>query len=88
MAQGTIYVENRDSVDLFVTIVDRNTASGKVIWTDERLNENETRQLTCEIDGGFQANIDWVAKQVDDTSIVTSGSEKVNENSTLSVYAS
>ena len=87
MSQGTIYVENRDTADLFVTIYDRNTASADPIWNKQRLNDDETKSLTCEIDGDGEANLEWIAERTDDPTVKSSATEKVDENSTLEVYA-
>lgn len=87
MSQGTIWVENRDTADLFVTIYDRNTAGPDVIWEKRRLNDDDRETITCQIDGSGEAQLEWVAVRADDNTISSSGTGKVDEGGTLEVYA-
>ena len=88
MALGTIYVENVDNHDLFVTIIDRNTAGGDMLWNRRRLNDGENPpELNCEIDSNGEANLDWEATRADDPSYSSSGSERIEDRDTLEVYS-
>ena len=87
MAQGTIYIENTDNHDLYVTINDRNAFGNPAIWTNEPLNEDETKGIICEIDGDGEAHLDWSAVERTDPEVKSSGRETVNEGERLSVYA-
>lgn len=88
MAQGTVYVRNADTEDLFVTIKDLNAAGNPVVWDQKRLNEDRSEPLTCEIDGNFEAHLEWTAVSTSDGTITNSGTEKVGESNELEVYAS
>ncbi len=88
MAKGKVYVRNTSIQDLYVTIIDRNTANGEKPWGDEkRLNEDESLPLECGLDGDYEANLEWVAKQVSDQTVTASGAEKVGDGGSLDVYA-
>lgn len=88
MAQGKIYIRNSDSEDLFVAIKDLNTGGSDVLWDEKRLNEDDTEPLVCEINGGDEAYIEWVATSTIDGSSSSSDTVKVSEGNETEVYAS
>ncbi len=88
MAQGNIRVTNTEGADLFVTIKDLNTINNDVLWNGERLNEDDSTQLVCEIDGSGEANLDWYAERTSDPNTSHTQTDTVDENDELEVFAS
>lgn len=88
MSQGTVYIRNSDTNDLFVTIIDRNASPGGTkIWDNDPLNEDQTLPVMCQINGDGEARLDWKAIDTQNAEETASGTERVDEGSEFTVYA-
>jgi hypothetical protein len=61
----TISVSNDDAQDLFVTVVDLNTANASAVLSDHRLNQGTSIAVRVQSDGNDRAHISWQARRTD-----------------------
>lgn len=85
-APVTVTVLNDDTHDLYVTILDLNTANQDVIWKDHRLNNHDKEDIAVTPDGDGNSHVHWAARRVDDNKCGDKD-EAPGENP-LKVYAS
>ncbi len=80
-----IIVHNDDMFDLFVDLVDLNTATPNAVLSGARLNVDQSMPVAVQEDGGNQANVAWTATRADDASIVKSGTEQIGMNAIVDI---
>ena len=80
-----IGLHNDDLADLFVTVADLNLAGTPVVLQAQRINEDQTVQISVQEDGDGNGNIQWSTQRTDDQSQTGQRTVEVTNGDTIDV---
>lgn len=85
MTRMTIFLENTDIGDLFVSVWDLNQAHSPLILKEKRIVKDERLPLDVEVDGDHYFSIRWYAQRTDDAETNKTVDVRENNDETVDI---